>query len=145
MNLLVGLAVSDVDKLQSNSVYAMLGMQIDLSLDVELSMPAWLHGRIKAYQLDDHEQENQCCTSGACVTSGWCSSVSKNIQRFFQGSLYGPWIMRDAKEIVKRRQRTQQQADSMSPVYDAAHEIKQLKEQMDEIHAHLKRLVDGKL
>ena len=143
MNLLVGLAVSDVEKLQNNSVYAMFGMQIDLALDVELSLPIWLHSRISAYTLDDYSHKNP-------ETGLFSTSWVRKIQHFFQGSLFGPEIMRDAKEIVRKRQRQHVQHNSAKTnaskeKYNKLHEdMRDLKEQMNEMQTLLKCIADKK-
>ena len=140
MNLLVGLAVSDVEKLQKNSVYDMMGMQIDLALDVELSLPIWLHKRIQAYKMDDYDYNSKECSSR---TNSWWT----RIKHFFQGPLFGPWIMRDAKEIVRQRQRPHGDNKYLAVAKERKmqEDIKLIRGQIKEMQTMLKQIAENRL
>ncbi|CAH3024857.1 unnamed protein product, partial [Porites evermanni] len=53
MNMLIGLAVGDIDKIQQKSVMARYVMQVELLLEIEESLPKWILRRV---QVDKHEE-----------------------------------------------------------------------------------------
>lgn len=53
MNMLVGLAVGDIDKIQQKSVMARYVMQVELLLELEESLPQWILRRV---QIDKYEE-----------------------------------------------------------------------------------------
>jgi len=53
MNMLIGLAVGDIDKIQQKSVMARYVMQVELLLEIEESLPQWILRRV---QVDKHEE-----------------------------------------------------------------------------------------
>jgi len=53
MNMLIGLAVGDIDKIQQKSVMARYVMQVELLLEIEESLPQWILRRV---QVDKYEE-----------------------------------------------------------------------------------------
>ncbi|XP_068676235.1 transient receptor potential cation channel subfamily A member 1-like isoform X4 [Montipora foliosa] len=53
MNMLIGLAVGDIDKIQQKSVMERYVMQVELLLEIEESLPQWILRRV---QVDKHEE-----------------------------------------------------------------------------------------
>ncbi|XP_068726064.1 transient receptor potential cation channel subfamily A member 1-like [Montipora capricornis] len=53
MNMLIGLAVGDIDKIQQRSVMQRYVMQVELLLEIEGTLPQWILRRV---QVDKHEE-----------------------------------------------------------------------------------------
>ena len=103
MNLMTGLAVNDVSQLQQISVYEMLGMQIDLALDVELSLPAWFHSRWR----QKIEQSASCDFPNALRRCLFSKITINSFMKFINGQLYMKAIRKEAVALVRKRTRQQ--------------------------------------
>ena len=120
VNLLTGLAVSDVQLLRDNSESQMLAMQIDLALDLQFALLKWkkLHDRIY-----DHPSSIMLPTSlvdmkQLNLLARWRHSVLN----FFQGPLYRQDIILKIINIIDEREYSKNVANKDQQVSaDAKH------------------------
>ncbi|KAJ7328234.1 hypothetical protein OS493_025114 [Desmophyllum pertusum] len=72
MNMLVGLAVGDIDKIQQNALMDRYVLQVQLLLDIENSMPMFIlkHIQVHGYRVSEPSQITQNKVGG-CARVVW--------------------------------------------------------------------------
>ena len=121
MNLITGLAVSDVAKLQQDSSYRMMAMQIDLALDVEFSLPnrfrkKWCALQYNQFEMVRHKEsstyifrdkkytKDEQSTKEMVEQSVFQKGANKFIE-FWGGNLYKNKLDQELIEIWKKNKR----------------------------------------
>ena len=99
MNLLTGLAVSDVVNLQNNASYRVMAKQIDLALDVEFSLPLYFRKKC-VVQFINNEIYHEKYESRA--QQGLLTKLFNRFIAFWDGNLYMGEIMEELDEKWKK-------------------------------------------